>query len=224
LLSGCFFCWSKVACTPAHGSIFHLLSLSAPPQDAADAARLGKSVDDDDGDRPAKRARTTATEFATSEPVGFGEIVDRPPTLTVVPKSKALPGAISHDRIIDSLLLMQEGKAKKRGGLKGMSDEEKAEWIAKQRDVLRRQDAQAAADQRALESLRAQSVAAYKASKLKRRAEEADAASKNDTEKPYIKKAVLKKMKRNRERMQQFKDNADLDLDLEIEMAGGFDD
>ena len=204
-------------------------------KDKADAQRVasrwGYNPDeekdaDEEGAARAKRARTgTATEFTSAESVAFGEIVDRPPQLSVVPKSKVLSNKISHDRIIDSLLLMQEGKAKKRGGLKGLSAEEKADWISKQRDALSREEAVARAKEATLQSLREQSMAAYKASKAKRKAEDADAKLNDaDKDKPYVKKSILKKQRRNRERMQQFKDAADLDLDMEIEAAGGFDD
>ena len=152
-------------------------------------------------------------------------MAERPPTLTVVPKSKTLSNQISHERIIDGLLLMQEGKAKKKGGLKGMDAQEKADWIAKQRDSLRRKDAQEAADAASLASLREQSIAAYKAAKKKKREDDAEGKlAAEPTKEVYVKKSVLKKQKRNRERLQAFKDSADLDLDMEIEMAGGFDD
>jgi len=209
-------------------------------KDAADAARIAArwgydkdaaeskeaDADAEGAARGNKRPRpATATEFSTEAPVSFGDVADRPPQLSVVPKSKLLSGSISHDRIIDSLLLMQEGKAAKRGGLKGLSEEARADWISKQRDKLSRETAAERAKQEQMESLREASIAAYKASKLKRRAEDEEAKlADTGKDKPYVRKRVLKKQQRNRERQQHFKDAADLEADMEIEAAGGFDD
>jgi len=188
----------------------------------AAAAAAAVSDDDDDDGRPSKRPRSSgAKEFAVAAPPSFGDVAERPPTLTTLPKSKALPsGKLEADRILDSLLLMQEGKPAKRGGLKGLDQAAKDEWIAKQRDQLRREAAAQERQRQEMEDLRAQSVAAYKASKARRKEEEAEAAASGaGDDKPYVKKRVLKKQRRNRERLQQFKEQQELEADMEIEMA-----
>lgn len=164
-----------------------------------------------------------AKEFDDLEPIEFGDVAERPPQLTVLPKSKTLSNKLDTDRIIDGLLLLQEQKRRK-AGQPAMDALEKAEWISKQRDVTRIQQMAAEAKEKELEALREQSLAAYKASKKRRREEEADAKlAEAGKDKPYVKKSVLKKQKRNRERMQAFKDQQDLELDMEIEMADDYD-
>lgn len=163
-------------------------------------------------------------EFEDEDHVKFGEVADRPPTLTMMPKSKTLKGKMDADRVIDSLLLMQEKKSRKAG--REMDEQEKREWIEKQRDLNRRKQLAEEEKERQLADLREQSLAAYKASKAKRKEEEVNAklnGTGGKSEEPYVKKSILKKQRRNRERMQAFKDQRDLELDMEIEMADNFD-
>jgi hypothetical protein len=200
---------------------------SAASAAAASASAGGASDDDDDDGRLAKRARTvTATEFASTAVPVFGDVVDRPPSLTVLPKSKGLPSAVDTERMLSSLLLLQEDKSAKRGGLKGLDATARADWIATQRARLQRESAAEERERAALEELRAQSVAAYKAAKLKRKQSDAEAKERGEggREQPYVKKSVLKKQRRNRERLQSFKEQQELELDMQIDAAGRFDD
>jgi hypothetical protein len=158
---------------------------------AASACAVGASDDDDDNGRPSKRARTvTATEFASTAVPVFGDVVDRPPSLTVLPKSKGLPSAVDTERMLSSLLLLQEGKSAKRGGLKGLDATARADWIAAQRARLQRESAAEEQQRAALDELRAQSVAAYKAAKLKRKQSDAEAKESGEggREQPYVKR------------------------------------
>lgn len=182
------------------------------------------------GGIPSKRK-----EFSGREEVAFGEVAERPPTLTLLPKSKTLSAKVDAERMRAGLLLLQKQKKKKGQNL---DEEEKAEWLQKQADLTRRTLAADEAKERELQSLREASIQAYKQGKRKRLDEAAEtrkatagsAASglegvggTKGKDEVYVKKRTLKKQARNRDRMRQFKDNADLDLDMEIEMADDVD-
>lgn len=197
------------------------------PSDAPDTEAVVSS--------PPKRPRSSApADFAPKEHVAFGEVVERPPTLSVLPKSRTLNAhsAASTNastvqdkaRIIDSLLLLKPSGKKKKGQQMSERDAEaekaRLEWAAQQRRVAEA-DAAAAADarQREIEQLREQSLAAYKRSKLKRKAEEMEptASASSAASKPVINRRQLKKKQRHQQRMKTFKEN------LEMEMALGID-
>lgn len=173
---------------------------------------------------PSSSATATARDFATEAPVAFGEVVERPPTLTVVPRSRSLAPVIERERIIESLVLMQKKKGKKGGSL---DEAQKEEWIERQLDVARRSQLALQKKERDLQSLREASVAAYKAAKKRKREEEGTGGAGSGLEgvKPlaYQNKRAAKKAARNRQRMSQFRQDKELEMDAEIEMADDFD-